>query len=100
MQINKITELIIPQMNFLMIDGIGDPNTSDEFKQAVEALYSLSYSIKFYIKKNNEIDYAVMPLEGLWWADSMNEFDPVKGNKKNWKWTLMIMHPDFIKMKS
>ena len=38
-------------MNFLMIDGSGDPNTSQEYKDAIEALFSLSYTLKFIIKK-------------------------------------------------
>ncbi len=69
--------------------------TAPEFARAIEALYSLSYTIKFACKRGPlQIDYGVMPLEGLWWADDMNDFS--SGNKQNWKWTLMIMQPDFI----
>jgi hypothetical protein len=58
----------VPAMNFLMIDGSGNPNTSPEYAQAVEALFALAYALKFKIKKSEAgIDYAVMPLEGLWW---------------------------------
>ncbi|MEW6727168.1 MAG: hypothetical protein AB1327_09465 [Bacillota bacterium] len=65
----------VPEKNFLMIDGMGDPNTSQEFKDAIEALYSLSYTLKFMVKKENpENDYVVMPLEGLWRADDMSGF--------------------------
>ena len=64
----------VPQMNFLMIDGSGDPNTSQEYKDAIEALFSLSYTLKFMIKKTDKVDYSVMPLEGLWWADDMSKF--------------------------
>jgi len=85
----------IPKMNFLMIDGKGDPNTSKDFRDAVEALYSLSYTLKFMIKKQPAgIDYGVMPLEGLWWTDDMSEFSP--DNKEIWKWTVMIMQPEYI----
>ena len=78
-----------------MIDGEGDPNTSQSFQEAVEALFSLSYTLKFLVKKGDlAIDYGVMPLEGLWWADDMSTFS-VK-DKSNWKWTLMIMQPSFI----
>ena len=57
-------------MNYLMIDGAGDPNTSVAYQAAVEALFVLSYSIKFKAKKGTlAIDYGVMPLEGLWWTD-------------------------------
>jgi hypothetical protein len=41
----------VPKMNFLMIDGKGDPNTSQEYKNAIEALFSVSYTLKFMIKK-------------------------------------------------
>jgi hypothetical protein len=92
----KVEIVNIPEMNFLMIDGKGDPNTSAEFQQAVEALFSLSYTIKFKIKKGAQaIDYGVMPLEGLWWADEMSTFSIEE--KEDWKWTLMIMQPEFVK---
>jgi hypothetical protein len=85
----------VPEMNYLMIDGIGDPNTSRSFSDAIEALYPISYTLKFMIKKGElGIDYAVMPLEALWWADDMSVFST--GNKDAWKWTLMILQPEFI----
>ncbi len=85
----------VPKMNFLMIDGKGDPNTSAEFQAAAEALFSLSYAIKFMLKKGEaQIDYGVLPLEGLWWAEDMSAF--ATGNKQDWLWTLMMMQPDFV----
>ena len=85
----------VPEMNFLMIDGQGDPNTCQAFSDAVEALYALSYTLKFMIKRGDmQTDYGVMPLEGLWWADDMAQF-AVK-DKSNWKWTLLIMQPEFV----
>jgi hypothetical protein len=85
----------VPEMNFIMIDGMGDPNTSQEFQNAVEALFGVSYALKFMIKKGQQgIDYGVLPLEGLWWADDMSQFNV--GNKDDWKWTLMIMQPEWI----
>lgn len=85
----------IPKMNFLMIDGTGDPNTSLAYKEAIEALFSLSYTLKFMIKKGEPgIDYGVMPLEGLWWVDDMSKFDPNK--KEDWKWTAMMMQPEVV----
>ena len=87
--------LDVPKMNFLMIDGAGDPNTSQQYKEAVEALYSVSYALKFMVKKGSEaIDYAVMPSEGLWWVEDMSTFS-IK-NKDAWQWTAMIMQPDFV----
>jgi hypothetical protein len=92
----KNVEVIdVPKMNFLMIDGKGDPNTSADFAAAVEALFSVSYTLKFMIKKSKTaIDYGVMPLEGLWWADDMSAFSAEK--KSDWKWTAMIMQPELV----
>ncbi len=85
----------VPLMNYLMIDGQGDPNSSASFQHAIDVLYPVSYSLKFMVKKGDiGIDYAVMPLEGLWWSDDMATFSV--DNKADWKWTLMIMQPDFI----
>jgi len=84
----------VPGMNFLMADGAGDPNTSPDFQAAVEALYSLSYTFKFMIKKGQGIDYAVLPLEGLWWAEDMEAFAPETMDKNRWLWTLMIRQPE------
>jgi hypothetical protein len=78
-----------------MVDGQGDPNTSQSFQEAVEALYSLSYTLKFTLKKSpRAIDYGVMPLEGLWWADNPEVFHTA--DKSTWKWTAMILQPEFI----
>jgi hypothetical protein len=78
-----------------MIDGEGDPNTSQEYAKAVEALFSVSYTAKFMVKKRSQgIDYAVMPLEGLWWSHDMSAF--VNNDRSRWKWTMMIMQPHFV----
>lgn len=91
-----ISVVNVPKMNFLMIDGQGDPNTSQDFKDAIEALYPVAYTIKFAIKKSQGINFGVLPMEGLWWADDMNNFDPEKGDKSKWKWTIMIAQPKFV----
>ena len=91
----EVAVVDVPQMNFLMIDGEGDPNTSQEFQDAVEALFTLSYTLKFMIKKGDlGIDYGVMPLEGLWWIDDMSQFSI--DHKDDWKWTAMIMQPEQV----
>jgi hypothetical protein len=92
---SKVAQVEIPPMNYLMVDGVGDPNTEKSYQEAVEALFTLSYTLKFMTKKGPlAMDYGVMPLEGLWWADDMAAFSVE--DKANWKWTLMIMQPDFI----
>lgn len=90
----KMTVVDVPEMNYLMIDGSGDPGVSRDYKDAIEALYPVSYTLKFMMKKGKGIDYGVMPLEGLWWADDMNAF--VNGDRALWKWTCLIMQPEFI----
>ncbi len=91
----EVSRVEVPAMNFLMIDGAGDPNTSQSFKEAVEALFSLSYTLKFTVKKGPlSIDYGVMPLEGLWWSDDLSAF--ATGNKDAWQWTVMVMQPEFV----
>ncbi|MFZ1613041.1 MAG: hypothetical protein WAT51_02650, partial [Holophaga sp.] len=68
----SVVEVDVPPFVFLAIDGHGDPNTSQTYAEAIEALFSVSYTAKFMVKKGpQQIDYAVMPLEGLWWADDM-----------------------------
>jgi hypothetical protein len=96
-KVGQFTQVKVPKMNFLMVDGAGDPNTSKEYSTAIELLYTISYTLKFMSKKELAQDYTVPPLEGLWWADDMTDF--VKGNKKQWKWTAMIMLPSWITVK-
>ena len=90
-----VIEVVVPPMNFLMVDGSGDPNTSLEYQQAIEALYGTAYAIKFMVKKGpTALDIGVMPLEGLWWADDMTTFSTEA--KSDWKWTMMIMQPPVV----
>jgi len=85
----------VPACQYMMIDGTGDPNTAPAYTQAVEALFSVSYTVKFMLKNGPQaIDYTVMPLEGLWWAEDMTTFSTA--NKSNWLWTLMIMQPPVV----
>jgi hypothetical protein len=90
-----VTLVEVPAMNFIMIDGRGAPE-SDAYQQAVSALYSIAYTLKFARKKADGTEYPVMALEGLWWADDMSVFDPQKADRNKWQWTMMIMQPDFI----
>ncbi|MET8796655.1 GyrI-like domain-containing protein [Nocardia sp. NPDC004568] len=85
----------VPDLQYLMIDGHGDPNADPAFGHATEALYPLAYKLKFASKRELGRDYVVMPLEGLWWADEMDAFTAAC-DKSRWDWTLMIMVPDWI----
>lgn len=91
----EVVQVYVPALTFLMVDGQGDPNTTPEYAQAIEALYSVAYTAKFMVKKGPQAtDYAVMPLEGLWWADDMSAF--ITNDRSRWKWTMMIMQPAFV----
>ena len=92
--VGRFVEVDVPPLSYLMIDGAGDPNTAASYKSAVEWLYSLSYPLKFMSKKELGRDYAVMPLEGLWWAEDMSTF--ISRRKDEWSWTMMILQPDWI----
>jgi hypothetical protein len=85
----------VPVLNYVMMDGHGDPNTAVEYRQAVEALYAISYAAKFLVKgAPGGVDYGVLPLEGLWWTADMARFSAE--DKSAWDWTMMIMQPDVV----
>jgi hypothetical protein len=84
----------VPPLSYLMVNGEGDPNTAPAYAAAVEALYALSYTLKFMSKNAFGRDYVVGPLEGLWWAKDMTAF--TRRDKAAWSWTLMILQPDWI----
>ncbi|KAA3613726.1 MAG: hypothetical protein DWQ05_15720 [Calditrichaeota bacterium] len=91
----QFSEVEVPEMNFLMLDGIGNPNTSKNFQDAVEALYGMAYTLKFMSKASPAgQDFVVPPLQGLWWMEDMAAFNTKNIDK--WQWTMMIMQPDFI----
>lgn len=90
--------LKIPPLSYAMIDGDGDPNTSKDFKDAISALYAVSYGIKMLPKKGivpqSYFEYKVSALEGLWDMPQGVEF--TFANKDKFTWTLMIMQPSFV----
>jgi hypothetical protein len=89
----EVTIVEVPDMNFLMINGEGAP-ASQQYIEAVQTLFPLAYALKFMVKKGRGVDYAVMPLEGLWWMDDMAQFSVER--KDEWKWTAMIMQPKYV----
>ena len=88
----KAQTVDVPRFSFLMVDGKGDPH-APEFADAMSALYSLSFTLKFMIKKTKAVDYPVMALEALW-GDESGVFNLT--DRKGWDWTAMIMQPDFV----
>jgi hypothetical protein len=93
-RVGEFRLLDVPDRQYLMIDGQGDPNTS-AFTVAIESLYPVAYSLKFASKHQLGRDYVVPPLEGLWWSDDMDAFT-VARDKSRWNWTLLILVPDWL----
>lgn len=91
--VKEISVVDVPAMNFLFVDGEGAP-ASPQYVEAVGALFSVAYTLKFMVKKTKGVDYGVMPLEGLWWMDDMTQFSADR--KDEWKWTAMIMQPKYV----
>lgn len=86
----------VPLMTFLMMDGHGDPNTSQRYMDAVQSLYALAYGVRA-IRKSAGAVFTVMPLEGVWWFD--DRLDAIDGDetyKAHFIWTLMIRLPDEV----
>ena len=87
-----MTVVDVPPRPHLMIDGAGDPNTSQAYRDAVATLYPLAYGVRAAIKAETGEAYTVMPLEGLWWVPDMREF--TVDDKSAWRWTAMISLPE------
>ncbi|WP_337002788.1 MULTISPECIES: GyrI-like domain-containing protein [unclassified Microbacterium] len=85
----------VPPLQYLMVDGAGDPNTSPAFANAVSALFPLAYTLKFASRNELGIDTVVMPLEGLWHAPDMESFTS-RRDKSDWLWTLLILVGDHV----
>lgn len=83
----------VPPLRYFMIDGQGPPE-SEMFQEAIQALYSTAYTIKFAVKRAGRTDFAVAPLEALWWADDPEAFD--RNQRDTWSWTVMVMRPDHV----
>ncbi|MBY6708832.1 GyrI-like domain-containing protein [Rhodococcus sp. BP-241] len=84
----------VPPLQYLTVDGDGDPNTT-AWTDAVSSLYPLAYGLKFLGKRELGRDHVVMPLEALWWADDWASFTRER-DPSRWRWTAMIMTPDWI----
>ena len=92
----KVVIVEVPPINYFMVDGEGGP-AAESYQQAIEALYGLSFTVKFDVKKGVGLDYTVMPLEGLWWAKDITAFSADR--KDEWLWKMMIMQPDHVTAK-
>jgi hypothetical protein len=84
----------VPPLQYLMIDGHGDPNLAPEYTEALQALYAVAYGVRFAVRRSGGEDFTVMPLQGLWSAADSSAF--VRGDRASWDWTMMIMQPDAV----
>ena len=84
----------VPEFQYLMLDGSGDPNNTAEYQPKVETLYSVAYTLKFMLKKAGTVDYGVTSLEGLWWVEDYESFSMT--DRRNWLWTLLILQPEQV----
>jgi hypothetical protein len=92
---NTDWELVdVPELRYLAVDGHGDPNTATAYRHAVEALYAVAYTVKFTSRRELGEDFVVGPLEGLWWADDMDDF--LARRKDNWRWRMLVNVPGWI----
>ena len=90
----RVDSIEVPAMQYLMVDGAGAPE-SPSYIEAIQALFTVSYTLKFMVKRELELmDYGVLPLEGLWWAEEMSDF--ITRRKDRWLWTMMIMQPECV----
>jgi hypothetical protein len=85
----------VPPLQYLMIDGHGDPDTSTAYRDAVTSIYPLAYRLRSVSREHHARDYTVAPLEGLWWAEDMSAFTGNR-DKSRWDWTLMLLIPDWL----
>jgi hypothetical protein len=84
----------VPPLQFLLIDGHGDPNGSKAYRQATDSLLAASKALELAVERTQEIGYEVMPLEGLWWIPHARVWD--FADKSDWDWTLMVMQPEVV----
>ena len=90
----------VPEMTFISVNGSGNPNTSIEYKDAIEVLYGLSFTIKMSKMSGNRpegyFEYVVPPLEGLWFSDGISYDGMNVSDKNKFKWISMIRQPEFV----
>ncbi|UZN02460.1 GyrI-like domain-containing protein [Cellulomonas sp. S1-8] len=92
---DRFDVVAVPPLQYLMVDGHGDPNTSEAYSDALSSLFPLAYALKFLSKGELGRDYGVPPLEALWWADDMDAFTGGR-DASRWHWTLLSLVPEWV----
>ncbi|TDV43617.1 GyrI-like domain-containing protein [Actinophytocola oryzae] len=91
---NRDWQLVeVPRQQFVAVDGVGDPNTSEDYADAVQALYAVAYTAKFTSRQAGR-DFVVGPLEGLWWSPTPEVF--TTRAKHAWHWRMLISQPPWL----
>lgn len=91
----RIDDLVLPAAQYLAVDGVGDPNRAQAYREALEAVYPVAYALKFWSKRELGRDYVVPPLEALWWADDYAAFTSAR-DKSAWSWTVLLYVPEWL----
>lgn len=94
-QHGRFEVITVPPLRYLMVDGVGDPNTSTEYADALATLYPVAYALKFFSKRELDRDYVVPPLEALWWSNDYADFTSAR-DKSRWQWTAMLLVPEWL----
>lgn len=94
-RLGRFDLVTVPPLAYLALDGHGDPNTSDAYRESLETIYPVAYALKFLSKKDLGQDYTVMPLEALWWAGDMESFTSAR-DKSEWDWTVLNLVPGWL----
>ena len=94
-RIGELRVLEVPPLQYLMVDGHGDPNTAVEYADGIAALYPVAYALKFLSRRELDRDYVVPPLEALWWAADHAVFTSAR-DRSRWDWTAMILTPHWL----
>ena len=96
---NEPQIVLVPPMNYVAVQGTGDPNEEGgAYKAAIAVLYAVSYTIKMSKLGDHRIDgyydFVVPPLEGFWWQDGVQGVDYT--SKSSFHWISVIRLPDFV----
>ena len=95
----KPTIIDVPQMNYIAVEGKGNPNIEgSEYKQAIQLLYGIAYTIKMSKMGTHKIsgyfDVVVPPLEGFWWQEGVEGID--YAHKEKFRFVSCIRMPEFV----
>ena len=91
----RIDEVDVPAMKFLMVDGSCEGSNYSEFRSGIEGLFAISQATKAAIARTKiGFEYAVMPLECIWWVKG--ECEITQENRDDWRWLLMLVQPEYV----